>query len=61
MPLAADYVYEDEIGDLWMLAYSPIDGLVKYDRQAERFTSTRLARVRGAGLDDSRLGQRRFG
>ena len=34
--LAADYVYEDEVGNLWMLAYSPIVGLVKYDRQAER-------------------------
>ena len=34
--LAADYVYEDEAGNLWMLAWSPIVGLVKYDRQAEQ-------------------------
>ena len=34
--LAADYVYEDDTGNLWMLAWSPIVGLVKYDRQAER-------------------------
>jgi ligand-binding sensor domain-containing protein len=34
--LAADYVYEDDAGNLWMLAWSPIVGLVKYDRQAER-------------------------
>jgi PAS domain S-box-containing protein len=36
--LAADYVYEDSAGNLWMLAYSPIVGLIKYDRQAERLT-----------------------
>jgi len=36
--LAADYVYEDEAGNLWMLAWSPIVGLVKYDRRAERLT-----------------------
>ncbi len=36
--LAADYVYEDDVGNLWMLAWSPIVGLVKYDRQAERLT-----------------------
>ena len=36
--LSADSVYEDEVGNLWMLANSPIVGLVKYDRQAERFT-----------------------
>ena len=37
--LAADYVYEDDAGNLWMLAWSPIVGLVKYDRQAERLTN----------------------
>ena len=36
--LSAESVYEDEVGNLWMLADSPIVGLVKYDRQAERFT-----------------------
>jgi PAS domain S-box-containing protein len=37
--LAADDVYEDSDGNLWMLAWSPIVGLVKYDRQAERLTN----------------------
>jgi ligand-binding sensor domain-containing protein/signal transduction histidine kinase len=36
--LAADYIHEDKAGNLWMLAYSPVAQLVKYDRQAERFT-----------------------
>ena len=35
---AADYIHEDKAGNLWMLAYSPVVRLVKYDRQAERFT-----------------------
>ena len=35
---AADYIHEDKAGNLWMLAYSPVARLVKYDRQAERFT-----------------------
>jgi ligand-binding sensor domain-containing protein/signal transduction histidine kinase len=30
---------EDKAGNLWILAYYPILGLVKYDRQAQRFTS----------------------
>jgi len=37
--LAADYLHEDKAGNLWMLAYSPVALLVKYDRQAERFTA----------------------
>jgi len=37
--LAADYVYEDDAGNVWMLAWSPIVGLVKYDRRAERLTT----------------------
>jgi PAS domain S-box-containing protein len=36
--LGADYVYEDNVGNFWMLAYSPIVGLVKYDRGTERLT-----------------------
>ena len=36
--LSADYVCEDTDGNLWMLAYAPIVGLVKYDRHAERLT-----------------------
>ena len=34
--LGADYLYQDEVGNLWMLTYSPIVGLIKYDRKAER-------------------------
>ncbi len=47
--LSAESVYEDEAGNLWMLANSPIVGLVKYDRQAERFTKYPLA-ARAAGV-----------
>ena len=36
--LSADHIHEDKAGNLWMLAYSPVVALVKYDRQAERFT-----------------------
>src|SRR5215468_1786362 len=35
---SAENVYEDEAGNFWMIANSPIVGLVKYDRQAERIT-----------------------
>jgi len=41
--LAEDYVYEDNAGNLWMLAYSPIVGLAKYDRQADRLTKFPVA------------------
>jgi len=47
--LSAESVYEDEVGNLWMLADSPIVGLVKYDRQAERFTRYPLG-GRGVGV-----------
>jgi len=47
--LSADSVYEDEVGNLWMLANSPIVGLVKYDRQGERFTRYPLG-ARGVGV-----------
>ena len=36
--LAADWVTEDDEGNLLLLSYSPIVGLVKYDRKAERLT-----------------------
>jgi len=42
--LAADYLHEDRAGNLWMLAYSPVAQLVKYDRQAERFTAYPLGK-----------------
>jgi ligand-binding sensor domain-containing protein/signal transduction histidine kinase len=37
--LSADSVYEDETGSLWMLVDSPVVGLAKYDRKAERLTT----------------------
>jgi signal transduction histidine kinase/ligand-binding sensor domain-containing protein len=37
--LSAESVYQDEPGNLWILADSPIVGLVKYDPQAERVTN----------------------
>jgi ligand-binding sensor domain-containing protein/signal transduction histidine kinase len=47
--LSADSVYEDEAGDLWMLTNSPVAGLVRYHRRAERLTSYALpSRVGGA-------------
>jgi ligand-binding sensor domain-containing protein/signal transduction histidine kinase len=46
---SAENVYEDEAGNLWMMANSPIVGLVKYDRQAERITKYPLA-ARAAGV-----------
>ncbi len=36
--LAAHNISEDKAGNLWILAYSPLVGLVKYDRQTSRFT-----------------------
>jgi ligand-binding sensor domain-containing protein/signal transduction histidine kinase len=41
--LSADSVYQDEAGDLWLLTNSPVVGLVRYDRRAERLTSYPLA------------------
>ena len=52
--LGADYVAEDEIGNLWILAYSPIVGLVKYDRQAERLTTYPVG-AGAVGLVNSKL------
>jgi ligand-binding sensor domain-containing protein len=37
--LSAASLYEDEIGNFWMLADSPLAGLVKYERQADRLTT----------------------
>ena len=52
--LSADYLYEDNSGNFWMLAYSPVIGLVKYDRQSERFTEYPLG-AGAARLDTGRL------
>jgi ligand-binding sensor domain-containing protein len=35
---SATSVYEDHAGSLWLLVDSPVSALVKYDRQAKRFT-----------------------
>jgi len=37
--LGVDHIHEDKAGNFWMLAYNPVARLVKYDRQAERFTA----------------------
>jgi ligand-binding sensor domain-containing protein/signal transduction histidine kinase len=47
--LSAASVYEDESGDLWMLADSPTVGLVKYDRRAQRLRRYMLA-ARAVGV-----------
>jgi len=52
--LSADYLFEDKAGEFWMLASSPIVGLVKYDRQTERFTGYPLG-AGAARLDSSML------
>jgi len=52
--LGAKYLYEDEAGDFWMLAHSPVLALVKYDRHAERLTSYPLGRG-AAGLESMTL------
>ncbi|HXJ94459.1 MAG TPA: two-component regulator propeller domain-containing protein [Terriglobia bacterium] len=60
--VGADYVYEDGAGNLWMLAYAPIVGLIKYDRQAERLAEYPVG-ARAVGLEGSKLladGQKGF-
>jgi ligand-binding sensor domain-containing protein len=52
--LAAESVYEDDAGNLWMLAYTPIVGLVKYDPEAEHFTKYPLG-ARAVGVVNSNL------
>jgi len=37
--LSANSLYEDHAGDFWMIALTPIVGLVKYDRQKEQYTA----------------------
>ena len=48
--LSADSVYEDEAGDLWLLANSPVVGLVRYDPRTERLRSYPLAARAGGAL-----------
>jgi PAS domain S-box-containing protein len=60
--VGADYVYEDGAGNLWMLAYLPITGLIKYDPQAERLAKYPVG-ARAVGLVNSKLlvdGQKGF-
>ena len=47
--LNVETAYKDEAGNLWMLTYSPIVGLVKYDRQAERISKYPLG-ARAGGV-----------
>ena len=47
--LSAECVYEDDAGNLWMLADSPFAGLVKYDPRAKRLTRYPLD-TRAAGV-----------
>jgi signal transduction histidine kinase/ligand-binding sensor domain-containing protein len=54
--LSADSVYEDAAGDLWLLANSPVAGLVKYDRRAERLTSYPLAQHASGALASTTSG-----
>ena len=44
---SAQSVYEDEAGTLWMLADSPIIGLIKYDPQVDRVATYPLTRASG--------------
>ena len=37
--LSANSLYEDKAGDFWMIALTPIVGLVKYDRRKEQYTA----------------------
>ena len=48
--LSAESVYEDNVGNLWMLANSPVVGLVKYDPHAQRLTRYPLAARAGGVL-----------
>ena len=52
--LGADSVAEDQFGNFWILAYSPIVGLVKYDPQVERLTTYPIG-ADGVGLVSSKL------
>jgi ligand-binding sensor domain-containing protein/signal transduction histidine kinase len=54
--LTAENVYEDELGNLWMLANSPMTGLVKYDPHAERLTRYPLAAGAAGGLASTKNG-----
>ncbi len=52
--LGADYLYQDDAGNFWILAYSPIVGLVKYDPHKERITTYPVG-PGGVGLVSSKL------
>ena len=53
--LSADSVYEDKAGSLWILADTPVVGLVKYDRRrALNHIPTSPPRCRRAGIDGER-------
>ena len=49
-------MYEDEAGDLWLLANSPVVGLVRYDPRTERMTSYPLAARAGGAVASTTSG-----
>jgi signal transduction histidine kinase/ligand-binding sensor domain-containing protein len=52
--VAADYVYQDSEGSLWMLTWSPTVGLAKYDPRTERLTKYPVG-AGAVGVANSRL------
>jgi len=54
--LSADSVYEDAAGDLWLLANSPVAGLVRYDRRTEQLTTYPLAQRASGSLASTTSG-----
>ena len=52
--LGADYVYQDDVGNFWILAYAPIVGLIKYDPHTERLSQYPVA-TGAVGLVSSKL------
>ena len=52
--IGADYVCQDHVGNFWILAYSPIVGLIKYDPHTERLTKYPVA-AGAVGLVSSKL------
>lgn len=57
--LSADSVYEDDAGILWILAHTPVVGLVKYDPQSETLTKypvdERAVNVLASTMNGARL------
>ena len=54
--LSAESAFEDEAGDLWLLANSPVAGLVRYNPRTERLTSYPLGARAGGAVASSTSG-----